>query len=201
MAKDFINCDMVRNNGIKLAVQIYEAGFIPDVIYVSLRGGAYLGNVLSECFKMLRKDRNVMYAAVLPRLYSGIKQRNNRLVVDGWTYPPDHLRPTDKILLVDDIFDSGITINFIVDEFMNRGITRENIKVAVHDYKNFADQKDLSVRPDYYCRKFDLKDRTEDVWIHCLSHELLELTDDELDEYYYKDYPELKEWMDKLRNA
>ena len=200
MGKNFIDCDMVRNNGIKLAVQIYEAGFIPDVIYVSLRGGAYLGNVLSECFKMLRKDKNVMYAAVVARLYAGI-QNKNQLVVDGWTYSPDHLRPTDKILLVDDIFDSGVTINYIVNEFMKRGIPRENVKVAVHDYKNFAHQKDLVVTPDYYCRKFDLKDRNEDIWIHCLSHELLELTEDELNEYYYKNYPELKQWMDKLRNA
>ena len=31
-------------------------GFIPDVIYVSLRGGAYLANVISEYFKIVRKD-------------------------------------------------------------------------------------------------------------------------------------------------
>lgn len=43
LKKDFITCDMIRDAGIKLAHKMYkEDGFIPDVIYDSLRGGAYL---------------------------------------------------------------------------------------------------------------------------------------------------------------
>ncbi|MDR2795100.1 MAG: phosphoribosyltransferase, partial [Spirochaetaceae bacterium] len=51
MIKEFTMYDTVRNNAIKLAARIYGDGFVPDVIYVSLRGGAYLGNVISEYFK------------------------------------------------------------------------------------------------------------------------------------------------------
>ena len=40
------------------------------------------------------------------------------------------------VLLIDDIFDTGRTINHLVDIIMNRGIDRENIKVVVHDYKD-----------------------------------------------------------------
>ena len=48
MKKDFVPYDTVRDNALKLGWQIVQSGFIPDVIYVSLRGGAYLGNILSE---------------------------------------------------------------------------------------------------------------------------------------------------------
>ena len=48
MRKEFLSYQTVRNNAIKLAHRIHGEGFFPDVIYVSLRGGAYMGNVMSE---------------------------------------------------------------------------------------------------------------------------------------------------------
>ena len=137
MRKEFLPYDKVRNDALKLAHQIHKDDFIPDVIYVSLRGGAYMANVISEYFKIARKDfRPVLYAAVVARSYSDIRQRD-RIMVDGWTYSPEHLRPGDKILLVDDIFDSGKTINYLVEVLLEKGIPRKDIKVAVHDYKYF----------------------------------------------------------------
>ena len=65
MRKEFLTYETVRNNAIKLAHRIHEEGFLPDVIYVSLRGGAYMGNVISEFFKMRRKDRRPEYYAAL----------------------------------------------------------------------------------------------------------------------------------------
>ncbi len=51
MKKRFLSFDEVRNNGIKLAYKIYKDTGIPDIIYVLLRGGALLGNIISEYFK------------------------------------------------------------------------------------------------------------------------------------------------------
>ena len=66
--KEFLSYDTVRNNALKLAHRIHTDGFVPDVIYVSLRGGAYLGNVISEYFKVVRSGhRPVFYAAVVAR--------------------------------------------------------------------------------------------------------------------------------------
>ena len=56
MSKIFLPYTTVRNNAIKLAHRIYLDGFLPDVIYVPLRGGAYLGNIISEYFKIIQKD-------------------------------------------------------------------------------------------------------------------------------------------------
>ena len=111
MHKEFVTYDTVRNNAIKLAYKIYRDGFIPDIIYVSLRGGAYMGNVISEYFKFVKDDgRPVFYAAVVARSYTGFDQQES-IKIDGWTYNPDFLRHGDKVLLVDDVFDSGRTIN------------------------------------------------------------------------------------------
>jgi hypothetical protein len=180
--KEFIPYDVVRNNALKLAHRIHQQGFVPDVIYVSLRGGAYLGNVISEYFKFVRRSgRPVFYAAVVARSYTDIHE-HSQVMVDGWTYDPDYLRSGDKVLLVDDIFDSGRTINHLVNVILEKGIPREDVRIAVHDYKirSFVEDS-LPIHPDYYCRKHEIRSPDEDSWVHYLSHELVGLTDEEIE--------------------
>ena len=183
--KEFLGFDEVRSNGLKLAYQIHSSGFVPDIIYVSLRGGACLGNIISEYFKVVRRrQRPVFYAAVVARSYSDIHQ-HAQVRVDGWTYNPDHLRNGDKILLVDDIFDSGNTINYLVGIFLEKGIPREDIKVAVHDYKVRPHENiHQPIQPDFYCRKHVVTGTHEDTWIHYMTHELIGLTEEEIRQHY-----------------
>ena len=186
MSKEFSPYDRIRDNALKLASEIHRSGFIPDVIYVSLRGGAYLGNVISEYFKVLKKDegRPVFYAAVVARSYTDIHTQE-RVMVDGWTYQPEFLRSGDKVLLVDDIFDSGRTINHLVEIILEKGIPRDDIKVAVHDYKIPTFKQDIMpIKPDFYSRKHVIESPEEDDWIHYLSHELVGLEPDEIRTQY-----------------
>jgi hypoxanthine phosphoribosyltransferase len=199
MRKEFLPYEVVRNNALKMAHRIYRGGFIPDVIYVSLRGGVYLGNVISEYFKIIqRKGRPVYYAAVVARSYTGVRE-SEEVKVEGWTYSPEHLRTGDKVLLVDDIFDSGRTINHLANIIMEKGIPREDMKVAVHDYKYFYNKAEhLPIQPDYWCRKHELSVKDEDLWIHYSSHELIGLNKEELEEHYYAADPELREVLQIL---
>ncbi len=186
--KEFIPYDEIRNNAIELANHIYREGFIPDVIYVSLRGGAYMGNVISEFFKFVRRgQRPVFYAAVVARSYTDIHQQE-RVSVDGWTYSPEHLRSGDRVLLVDDIFDTGRTVNHLVEIILEKGIPRNDIRIAVHDYKirEYVDER-LPIQPDYYCRKHEITSPVNDQWIHYLSHELVGLEPSEIDEQFTSD--------------
>jgi hypoxanthine phosphoribosyltransferase len=192
--KEFVPYDVIRDNAIKMAHRIHLDGFVPDVIYVSLRGGAYIGNVISEYFKIVRKgaSRPVFYAAVVARSYAGINQRE-QVRVDGWTYSPEYLRHGDKVLLVDDIYDSGRTVNHLTEVILGKGLPREDVKIAVHDYKicEYRDER-LPIVPDYWCRKHVIKSKEDEVWIHYMSHELVGLTDRELSEHYYPADPELR---------
>lgn len=199
MTKEFLPYDIVRNNALKLAHRINQEGFVPDVIYASLRGGAYMANVISEYFKIARRGkRPVMYAAVVARSYTDVRE-HSRVMIDGWTYSPKYLRPGDKVLLVDDIFDSGKTINHLVENLLERGVPRKDIKVAVHDYKFFTyKQQQLPIQPDYWCRKFEIEKPEDDLWIHYMNHELVGLGQEELEEYYYKDDPELRDILNPL---
>ena len=197
MIKEFLDYNTVRNDALKIAGKIYKDGFVPDVIYASLRGGAYMANIISEYFKILSTKNHfhpVLYAGVVARSYSDIAQ-HTKVYIDGWTYPPENLRAGDKILLIDDIFDSGKTINCLVETLMNsRGMPRDDIKVVVHDYKYFTYQKEqLPIQPDYFCRKFVINNPDENRWIHYMSHELVGLSKEELEKNYYSQDPELRD--------
>lgn len=191
MAKEFISHDVIRDSALKMAYKMHvEDHFIPDVIYVSLRGGVYLANVISEYFKIVSKKENrrpVLYAAVVARSrYALIPGEETKVFVDGWTYSPDYLRYGDKVLLVDDIFDTGNTVNKLGQIIMDKGIPREDLKIAVYDYKVpvYKNQKALPIQPDYWCRKHVLNKPEDETWIHYLCHELVGLTDEEIEQCY-----------------
>ena len=182
MNKEFLSPELIRNNALKLVHQIHKKDdFVPDIIYSLLRGGAYLANVFSEYYKLVRKTgRPVFYAAVVARSYTDIREQAN-VMIDGWTYSPEHLRTGDKILIVDDIFDTGKTINKLCEVIMEKGIPRDDLKVAVHDYKvPVYKEEHLPFQPDYYCRKHIIKSPETDTWIHYMSHEFVGLTMDEI---------------------
>ncbi len=189
MSKEFIKTDDIRDAALKLAHKMCtEDGFIPDIIYASLRGGAYMANVMSEYYKMVRLRQNkrpVFYAAVVARSY-GYLRTQSKVIVDGWTYPPENLRTGEKILIVDDIFDTGKTVNELTQIIMNEGLPREDIKVAVFDYKVFEndDKEPLPIQPDYYCRKHVIKVPEDEVWIHYNCHEFIGLTSEEIDSQF-----------------
>jgi hypoxanthine phosphoribosyltransferase len=196
MNKVFIPFDQIRNNALKLAYEVYNTGFIPDVIYIPLRGGAYMGNVFSEFFKIVRNgERPVFYAAVVARSYTDIHQQD-RVMIDGWTYNPEHLRHGDKILFIDDIFDSGKTLNHLVEVILEKGIPRSDVKVAVHDYKDVKYKEHLPIQPDFYCNKYEIEKVDDEMWIHYMSHELIGLTKEEQQHQYLDKEPGLQHIFD-----
>lgn len=183
MKKDFVSYKDIRNNGIELADKIYKDGFIPNIIYVCLRGGAYLGNIISEYFKFTKENKKVFYAAVVARSYRNQKQDEN-IVVDGWTYNPNLLDKDAKVLIVDDIFDSGLTLNTLYNLLIKEGLKKENVKIAVHDFKNYKyNPCKFDLVPHYYCRKHDIESEDKNKWIHYMTHELIGLTHEEAKQY------------------
>lgn len=193
--KEFVDFYTVRNNGLLLGKKIEESGFWPDIIYMVLRGGCYLANVLSEYFHFIANGRNIpLVAAVVCRSYDGLNNTDS-LSMRGWTYDPSNLKTHNKVLLVDDIFDSGRTLNRIAQQINACGIPRENLKLIVHDYKvKHYDNKQIQLpfQPDFFCRRFDFNSPQEELWIHYLSHELIGLTEDEFKQEYQKPFKELQ---------
>lgn len=198
MNKEFIYPEDIRNAGIKIAYRLYKEDFIPDVLYVLLRGGAYLGNVISEYFKIVLPEgsKEVFYGAVVARSYDNSFTQTKEITVDGWTYPPQSLRKSDKVLLVDDVFDTGRTINHLAEIIVKSGVHIDNCKIAVYDYKLRPETKDLLFKPSFYTNAIEPSSNGKFPWRHYLMHELVGLSSQEYQGHLKKEKDsELQEAM------
>ena len=195
--KIFVDPITVRNNGIHMAYQMWQDGFIPSMIYVPLRGGAGLGNIISEVFKLLLPETPALYCAVIAHSYQGYNLEA-AVNVDGWTTEAQNIRPVDRVLLVDDIYDSGKSANYLWQQILNFSKHPENCRLAVHDYKEFTYREALSKVPDYYAVHHKIASEADDFWIHYSSHELYGLTFTEREKYYYQQCPQLRDSLEEI---
>lgn len=196
--KEFLDFYTVRNNALLMAKAILDSGFYPDAVYILLRGGSVLGNVITEYFKAVGDPcKPISVAAVAAKSYSGVGKPDAAVRVEGWTLDPRQLPEGAKVLVTDDIFDSGRTVNRIGELLLSCGIRREDLKIAVHDYKikhYDCRQRSLPIQPDFYARRFEIDRPEEEIWIHYLSHELVGLTKEEFQKEYRERYVELADF-------
>jgi hypoxanthine phosphoribosyltransferase len=97
------------------------------------------------------------------------------VAVHGLNYIIKKICYDDRVLIVDDVFDTGNTIKAVIDELKTRARdnTAEDIRVAVPWFKPSRNQTDLV--PDYFLRETD-------EWL-VFPHELDALTPEELERY------------------
>ena len=188
--KIYLNSNELTKDSFRLAKKIYDSGFNPDVIIGLWRGGTPVGIAVHEFLHY--KGVNCYHTAVKTSSYTGIDQ-HGATVIENLEPVLKRLTPESRVLIVDDIFDTGMTVNALVGTVMKAGIPREDIKVAVYDYKVplYKNEEPLPIQPDYWCRKHILNKPEDSRWIHYTCHEFIGLEHDEIDEVY-KD-PEVRD--------
>jgi hypoxanthine phosphoribosyltransferase len=126
----------------RLAEKVVDSGYRPSIIYGIHRGGATAENVLYEIFSWLGIE--VKLAAAITQSYYGTEQNSEKIVkIGGYTLMPDEIWPGSKILLVEDLVDSGRSLGAIIADILdqNQNMKRDDIKVAVLDYKKLENHQ------------------------------------------------------------
>ena len=149
--------------------RILESGFEPTLIIAIWRGGTPVGMAVQEVFAYcgIRSD----HIAIRTSSYIGVDKRG-AVAVHGLNYIIKKVCYDDRVLIVDDVFDTGHTIKAVIDEFTMRarGNTPEDIRTAVPWYKPTRNETDLV--PDYFIRETA-------EWL-VFPHELDALTPEEM---------------------
>lgn len=170
--KEYISANSLVRDSFLLASRIYESGYRPDVILVLWRGGTPVGIVVHEF--LLYKGIETYHTAVKAVSYTGIERRVAP-TVEHVKPVLDRIRSGSRVLVVDDIFDTGNTLKE-VHELLSK--KEADVKFATLYYKDGANQTDIE--PDFYLRKTQ-------QWI-VFPHELMDLTLEEIrtkDEYVH----------------
>lgn len=170
MDKHFISAESLLRDSFILARQIFDSGFRPDFIVGVWRGGAPVGIAVQEFleFQGIPSD----HIAIRTSSYTGINQQDKQVRVHGLQYVIDHADSEHRLLIVDDVFDSGRSIRAILEELSIkcRRNLPETIRIACPWYKPKKNVTPLS--PDYYVNETD-------KWL-VFPHELNGLTPEEI---------------------
>ena len=183
MKKTFIQADELLKDSFELAWQVYESGYRPDYIVGVWRGGAPIGIAVQEFLDVLGIDSD--HIAIRTSSYSGIAQREKTVQVHGLSYVIKKVESENSLLIVDDVFDTGNSINQIITDIQTacKKNTPE-IRIATPYFK--PAQNKTKRNPDYYLHETD-------KWL-VFPHELEGLSAEEI----IKNKPELKDLLDKI---
>jgi uncharacterized protein len=168
--KIFITPQQLQDDSFRLARTILNDGFRPDYIVGVWRGGTPVGIAVQEFLSYygIKSD----HIAVRTASYEGMTRRRGSVQVHGLGYIIDHIGTDGSLLIVDDVFDTGLSIEALIDELKQKthGNVAGDIRVATVYYKPTKSQVERV--PDYFLHKTD-------KWL-VFPHEIHGLDEDEI---------------------
>ncbi|MBU2634045.1 MAG: hypoxanthine phosphoribosyltransferase [Nanoarchaeota archaeon] len=168
MKKVFINANDFLLDSFKLAKQIYDYGFKPDFLVGIWRGGTPPAIAIQEFFEF--KKINMNHYPIKTEFYKDINKTNQEVIVSGLKFLQEHLKLNNNLLIVDDVFDSGLTMDAVLKEIKIKNVLFKSIKIATVYYK--PSRNKTKIKPDFYVHETD-------DWI-IFPHELNGLSEEEI---------------------
>ncbi|WP_017668102.1 phosphoribosyltransferase family protein [Sandarakinorhabdus sp. AAP62] len=146
--KIWLTADDLLGDSFRLARQVLESGFRPTHLVGIWRGGAPIGIAVQEFFDVHGVECD--HIAIRTASYTGIDQQSKTVKVYALGYLIDTLNADDRLLVIDDVFDSGRSIEAVLTELKAR--CRANmpadIRIATVWYKPARNQ--TALKPDYF---------------------------------------------------
>jgi hypoxanthine phosphoribosyltransferase len=170
MDKLFISADSLLRDSMELARLIVASGFRPTFLVAMWRGGAPIGIAVQEALEYhgIHSD----HIAIRTSSYRGIDDADKTVRVHALNYLVSRLSAEDELLLVDDVWDSGRSLDAVLAELKRR--CRRNlpgqIRIATVYYKPARNRSLL--KPDYFVEETDR-------WL-VFPHEIQGLTREEI---------------------
>jgi len=147
-AKTYISAQQLLEDSFLLGAKIIASRFKPSIIIAIWRGGTPIGIAVQELLEYHGIETD--HIAIRTSSYSGIDGRSSDIRVHGLNYLIKNVRREDRLLIVDDVFDTGHTIASVIQHLQQkarRNMPRE-LRVAVPYYKPTRNETERE--PDYY---------------------------------------------------
>ncbi len=153
MEKQFISADELLLDSFRLAELIFQRGFYPDFIVGVWRGGAPVGIAVQEYLEFMGVHSD--HIAIRTASYHGIGQQHKDVKVFGLNYVIENVSADKSLLIVDDVFDSGRSLQAIIEQIRAKAGAKapSTIKTACPWYKPSRNVTNLT--PDFYVHATD----------------------------------------------
>lgn len=168
--KIFISAQELLEDSFRLGIKILESGFKPNFIVGIWRGGTPVGIAVQELLDYFGIKTD--HISIRTSSYEGIDQRTKKIRVHGLDYIIENINFEDALLIVDDVFDTGLSVKAVLDtiERKSRKNTPHDARIAAVYFKR-NNNKTRRV-PDYFIHETD-------KWL-VFPHELKGLTREEI---------------------
>jgi hypoxanthine phosphoribosyltransferase len=168
--KTFISAQSLLRDSFELGLRVVRSGFAPSFLVGIWRGGAPIGISVQEVLEY--NGIQCDHISIRTSSYTGVDQQASTVRVHAIDYLVSRLTFEDRLLLIDDVFDSGRSLEAILAELRKRCRRNlpEHIRIATVYYKPGRNRSTL--QPDYYIR-------ATDQWL-VFPHELQGLTREEI---------------------
>jgi hypoxanthine phosphoribosyltransferase len=168
--KIFISADSLLRDSMELGLQVVRSGLRPTFLVGIWRGGAPIGIAVQEILEYNGIECD--HVSIRTSSYTGIDRQSRTVRVHALDYLVSSLNAEDQLLLIDDVFDSGRSLEAVIAELRRRCRRNlpEQIRVATVYYKPARNRSSLT--PDFYVR-------ATDQWL-VFPHEIHGLTREEI---------------------
>lgn len=170
MDKVYISANELLLDSYRLGINILNSGFKPDYIVGIWRGGTPVGIAVQEILH--HKGVESDHIAIRTSSYYGLGKQDRKVKVHGLEYILNNMNHDDSLLLVDDVYDSGRSVQAVISTLKKKGRRNcpDDIRIAVPWFK--PNMNVTGVEPEYYLH-------TTDDWL-VFPHELDGLTEEEI---------------------
>ena len=153
IAKKFVTAEELLRDSFELGLRIFESGYRPTFIVGVWRGGTPVGIAVQEVLDLLGCQTD--HFAIRTSSYYGMDKQSKEVKVFGLQHLVDTINVDDNLLIIDDIFDSGRSVDAILKtlgEKCRRNMP-DDIRIATVYYKP---SRNATPRvPDFYLHETD----------------------------------------------
>ena len=170
MEKLFISAEQLLRDSLELARRVIASGMRPTFLVAIWRGGAPVGIAVQEVLEY--HSIHADHIAIRTSSYSGIDVQQKTVRVHATDYLVSRLSAEDELLIVDDVFDSGRSLEAVID-LLRRRCRRnlpQKIRIATVYYK--PERRRTVLAPDYFVHETS-------QWL-VFPHEIQGLTREEI---------------------
>ena len=175
-SRKYISEQELMLDGFRLGKKIYDSGFRPDFIAGIWRGGSSVGIVVQECLQHFGVHTDHI---AIRTSYEGMEsypdmiKNANQIRVHGLEYLVNRLEATHHLLLVDDVYSSGFSVQAVINKLQRK--LRQNIPEIIRIAAVWHRPVEGRPSPDYSVNQTG-------KWL-VLPYELSGLSLDEINEH------------------
>ena len=118
MEKIFIHAEDLLRDALELGMRVVRSGFRPTFLVGIWRGGAPIGITVQEVLEFHGLECD--HLAIRTSSYTGIDQQAKTVRVHAIDYLVSRLTAEDRLLLIDDVFDTGLSLEAVINELRRR---------------------------------------------------------------------------------